>query len=489
MKAEILALKKEKNAIILAHYYTTPEVQDIADFVGDSLALAQKAADTDADIILFAGVHFMAETAKILNRNKVVLIPDMQAGCSLADSCEAEALKNWLKNYPNHYVVSYVNCSSEVKALSDLIITSGNALQKVSALPEDLKIVFVPDRNLGAYINKETGREMVLWDGACHVHDLLTTDAVYAAKEKYPNAKVIAHPECKAVVLALANFVGSTAAMLNYTQNDDCSEYIVVTETGIIHEMQKRSPHKQFHVITSPENCSCSNCEYMKMNTLDNIYHVLKHEDSEITLSDEIIEKAKVPILRMLQKKKKIAVFASGNGSNFEAIVNASKENNFNAEVAILISDNKDSYAITRAKNHNIPVFAFNAKAYTSKVDFEKEIIAQLQKHQVELIVLAGYMRIIGETLLSAYPQQIINIHPSLLPAFAGKSGIEDAYNYGVKIFGVTVHYVNEGVDTGEIIDQECFKAEENESLDSITEKIHKIEHQIYPAVIHKLTK
>jgi len=297
---QIIHLKKEKNAIILAHYYTLPEVQDIADFVGDSLALSKQASDTDADIILFAGVHFMAETAKILSPKKKVLIPDMKSGCSLADSCPAEQLAAFLKNYPEHKVLTYINCSAKVKTLADIIVTSGNALQVVNALPKDEKIVFAPDRNLGAYINKETGREMALWNGACHVHDQLTAIEVYKLKEQHPNAKVLAHPECKATVLTLADFIGSTAAMLNFTTHDSASEYIVATETGILYEMQKQNPEKQFYVVNNPETCACNDCEYMKLNTLEKIYSALKTESPEIILDEELIKKALIPIKRML---------------------------------------------------------------------------------------------------------------------------------------------------------------------------------------------
>ncbi|MCL2435797.1 MAG: quinolinate synthase NadA [Lentimicrobiaceae bacterium] len=301
IKEKILNLKKRKNAIILAHYYTLPEVQDIADFVGDSLALSKQAAATDADIILFAGVHFMAETAKILSPQKKVLIPDMDAGCSLADSCPAEQLEVFLKDYPNHKVLSYINCSAKVKTLSDIIVTSGNALKIVNALPQDEKIVFTPDRNLGAYINKETGREMVLWNGACHVHDQLTADEVYRLKEKYPNAKVLAHPECKATVLALADFIGSTAAMLHFAKNNTPSAFIVATETGILYEMQKQNPDKQFYVVNNPETCACNDCEYMKLNTLEKIYSTLQSETPEVVLDEALIKKALAPIRKMLE--------------------------------------------------------------------------------------------------------------------------------------------------------------------------------------------
>jgi len=301
LKNQILDLKKTKNAIILAHYYTLPEVQDIADFVGDSLALSKQAADTKADIILFAGVHFMAETAKILSQKKKILIPDINAGCSLSDSCSAQELEKFLKNYPNHTVLSYINCSAKVKTLSDIIVTSGNALKIVNTLPQNEKIVFTPDRNLGAYINKETGREMALWNGACHVHDQLTAEVVYQLKEKYPNAQVLAHPECKATVLALADFTGSTTDMLQFAKNNTASEYIVATETGILYEMQKQNPAKRFYVVNNPETDACNECEYMKLNTLEKIYNALQTESPEIILDDEVIEKALPPIQKMFE--------------------------------------------------------------------------------------------------------------------------------------------------------------------------------------------
>jgi len=298
---QITHLKGLKNAVILAHYYTLPEVQDIADFVGDSLALSRQAAETNADIILFAGVHFMAETAKILSPQKKVLIPDIKAGCSLSDSCPSEELVKFLHNYPNHTVLSYINCSAKVKTLSDIIVTSGNALNVVNALPKNEKIVFTPDRNLGAYINKETGREMVLWNGACHVHDQLTDEEIFKMKTKSPNAKVLAHPECKATVLALADFIGSTAAMLNFAKNDNSSEFIVATETGILYEMKKQNPNKQFYVVSNPETCACNDCEYMKLNTLEKLYHALLTESPEIILEEEVIRKALIPIKKMLK--------------------------------------------------------------------------------------------------------------------------------------------------------------------------------------------
>lgn len=301
LKEKIIQLKKEKNAVILAHYYTLPEVQEVADFVGDSLALARDAADTHADIILFAGVHFMAETAKILNPNKKVLIPDMSAGCSLADSCPSEEFAKFLEKRPDYTVLSYINCSAAVKTLSDIIVTSGNALKIVNSLPKEEKIVFAPDRNLGAYINTETGREMLLWNGSCHVHDRITTDHIFALKKRYPEAKVLAHPECQGAVLALADFVGSTAAMLKFTVNDHNLSYIVATESGIIFEMQKRNPDKQFYVVNTQDSCQCNDCEYMKKNNPDNIYQTLLHESPEITINEETIRLAKKPILRMLE--------------------------------------------------------------------------------------------------------------------------------------------------------------------------------------------
>ena len=300
IKEDILKLKEAKNAVILAHYYTVPEVQEIADFVGDSLFLAQKAHTTDASIILFAGVHFMAETAKILNEEKKVIIPDLSAGCSLADSCPADELAAFLQQYHDHTVLSYINCSAAVKTLSDIIVTSGNALKIVEALPKEEKIVFAPDCNLGAFINRETGREMVLWNGACHVHDQLTADQIFQLKSKHPEAKVIAHPECKGTVLALADFVGSTAAMLNFVSTDNHQSFIVATETGIIYEMEKRNPQKKFYVVNSLESCSCNDCEYMKKNNLENIYQALLTETPELILDKSVMEAARKPILRML---------------------------------------------------------------------------------------------------------------------------------------------------------------------------------------------
>ena len=305
MKDRILQLKKEKNAIILAHYYTRPEVQEIADFVGDSLALSQKAAETDADIILFAGVHFMAETAKILNPTKKVLIPDMSASCSLADSCPDEEFAEFLKQYPDYTVLSYINCSARVKALSDIIVTSGNALRIVKSLPEDEKIVFAPDWNLGSYINHMTGREMVLWEGACHVHDQIQAQDVEQLHKFHPSALVIAHPECPEHVLKLADFVGSTAAMLKFVASSDNQEFVVVTENGILYELRKQNPDKKFYALSDMHeskggDCECANCKYMKYNTLENILSALETETPELVLDENLMDAARQPIIRML---------------------------------------------------------------------------------------------------------------------------------------------------------------------------------------------
>lgn len=294
-------LRQKKNAVILAHYYQIPEIQDIADFVGDSLALAQQAEKTNADIIVFAGVHFMAETAKILNPSKKVLIPDLNAGCSLADSCPAAAFQDFLKQYPEHMVLSYVNCTAAVKTLSDIIVTSTNALKIVQQLPENQKIVFGPDKNLGAYINAMTGCNMVLWDGSCHVHNQLKTETILKLKIQYPEIPLIAHPECQGVILEMADFIGSTQALLNYTIKDSRKKYLVATEGGIIHQMKKYSPDKEFIVVPSDKICNCNDCEYMKLNTIEKIEEVLENETNEITLSDEIIQKALKPLKRMLE--------------------------------------------------------------------------------------------------------------------------------------------------------------------------------------------
>lgn len=305
---KIQELKKEKNAIILAHFYQIPEIQDIADFVGDSLALAQQAATTSADIIVFAGVHFMAETAKILNPDKLVVLPDLEAGCSLADSCPADKFRDFLKLYPDHTVISYINCSADIKTMSDLICTSGNAIQLVESFPKDEKIVFAPDKNLGGYINRVTGRNMVLWDGTCEVHDILSVESIIKMKIEHPDAKLIAHPECKAQVLELADFIGSTTALLQYTSKDKSLKYIVATETGILHKMKLNSPEKNFLVVPSDETCSCNDCPYMKLNTLEKLYNAMLTGKPEIVLPVDVMQKARKPIDRMLALSVKLGL-------------------------------------------------------------------------------------------------------------------------------------------------------------------------------------
>lgn len=305
-KDKIVQLKKEKNAIILAHFYQVPEIQDIADFIGDSLGLAQKASEVNADMIVFAGVHFMAETAKMLNPNIPVILPDLDAGCSLADSCPIDDFKEFKKKYPDHMVISYINTTAAIKTETDIVCTSGNAVQIVESLPKDQKIIFAPDKNLGGYINRVTGRNMVLWDGTCEVHDILSTEAIIKMKEENPDAKLIAHPECNAPVLEMADFIGSTTAMLKFTQSDDSKKYIVATETGIIHQMQKNSPDKEFLVVPSDETCSCNDCPYMKLNTMEKLYLALLNEKPSISLEAEIIEKARKPIQRMLDISKEL---------------------------------------------------------------------------------------------------------------------------------------------------------------------------------------
>ncbi|WP_321281635.1 quinolinate synthase NadA [Marinifilum fragile] len=306
MREKVLQLAKEKNAVILAHYYQTPDIQEIADFKGDSLALAQKATEVDADIILFAGVHFMAETAKILNPNTKVLLPDLEAGCSLAESCPAEDFAKFKVKYPDHMVISYINCSAEIKTLSDLICTSGNAVQLIESLPKDQKIIFAPDKNLGRYINEVTGRDMVLWDGTCEVHDILSAEKIMKMKVENPDATLIAHPECPQPVLMLADFVGSTTAMLKYTKESDAQKFIVATETGILHQMKKDSPEKEFLIVPADETCSCNDCAYMKLNTMEKIYLALKNEQPEIILPDDVMENAKAPIVKMLEMSKQL---------------------------------------------------------------------------------------------------------------------------------------------------------------------------------------
>ncbi|MDN5349715.1 MAG: quinolinate synthase [Bacteroidales bacterium] len=305
---EINELRKQKNAIILAHYYQVPEIQDIADYVGDSLGLAQQAAQTNADMIVFAGVHFMAETAKILNPKKKVVLPDMEAGCSLAASAPEDDFRAFLSKYPDYKVISYINCTAAVKTMSDVICTSGNAVQIVESFPKDAKLIFAPDKNLGGYINRLTGRDMVLWDGTCEVHDILSTEAIIKLKKENPDAKLIAHPECKAAVLELADFVGSTTALLNFTSHDDSQKYIVATETGILHKMQQASPEKSFLIVPSDETCNCNDCPYMKLNTMEKLLKALKNEQPAIELSEDVIEKAKIPIERMLEISAKMGL-------------------------------------------------------------------------------------------------------------------------------------------------------------------------------------
>ncbi|WP_246008158.1 quinolinate synthase NadA [Chitinophaga lutea] len=299
--AEIERLKKEKNAIILAHYYQEPDIQDVADYIGDSLGLSQQAAKTDADIIVFAGVHFMAETAKILSPQKKVLLPDLKAGCSLADSAPPELFKKFRDQYPDHIVISYINCSAGIKALSDIICTSSNAEKIIESVPKDQPIIFAPDRNLGSYLIKKTGRDMVLWNGACMVHEIFSLEKITKLKMRHPNAKIIAHPECEAPVLAIADFIGSTTGLLKFTQRDDAQEYIVVTETGILHQMQKENPAKTF--IPAPPNnaCACNDCPHMKLNTLEKLYLCMEYEQPEITMEENLRLAAKKPIDRMLE--------------------------------------------------------------------------------------------------------------------------------------------------------------------------------------------
>ena len=303
---KIIQLKKEKNAIILAHYYQIPEIQDIADYVGDSLGLAQQASQANTDLIVFAGVHFMAETAKILSPETKVVIPDIEAGCSLADSCPPKEFSVFRKKYPEHIVVSYINCSAEIKTMSDVICTSGNAKQIVESFPENQKIIFAPDKNLGAYINNITGKKMVLWDGTCEVHDVLNTEAIINLKIEHPDAKLVAHPECKAQVLELADYVGSTTAMLNFTKTDHTQKYIVATETGILHQMHKNSPEKEFIIVPTDETCSCNDCPYMKLNTMEKLYKCIENEIPEIQLDEQTIELAKKPINKMLDISRKL---------------------------------------------------------------------------------------------------------------------------------------------------------------------------------------
>ena len=305
---EIRYLKEKKNAVILAHYYQDPDIQDIADYIGDSLGLAQEAQKSKADIILFAGVHFMAETAKILNPKKKVLVPDMNAGCSLADSCPPDRFTAFKAQHPDHIVITYINCTAEIKALSDIICTSSNAVQIVESLPQQQRIIFAPDKNLGAYINKKTGRNMVLWDGACMVHEIFSLEKIVKLKIQHPGAKLIAHPECESAILEKADFIGSTTALLNYSKKDTGTEFIVATETGILHQMQKASPEKIFIPAPPDNSCACNDCPHMKLNTLEKIYLALKHEKPELVMSEDLITKAEKPILKMLELSSKFGL-------------------------------------------------------------------------------------------------------------------------------------------------------------------------------------
>ena len=303
--AEIDRLKREKNAIILGHYYLTPELQDISDFLGDSLALAQQAEATTADVILFVGVHFMAETAKILNPGKKVLVPDMKAGCSLADSAPAPEFKRFLEQHPDHVVISYINCSAEIKALSDVIVTSSNAKKIVESFPRDQKIIFAPDKNLGNYLNSITGRQMVLWDGACMVHEKYSLEKIIELKREHPDAVLISHPECERPILLVSEFVGSTTALLNYVTASEEKKFIVATESGILHQMKAKCPDKIFMPAPSIDaTCGCNDCSFMKLNTLKKLYLALLYEQPEIILKEELMVKAKKPILRMLELSK-----------------------------------------------------------------------------------------------------------------------------------------------------------------------------------------
>ena len=305
----IKALKAQQNAVILAHYYTLGEIQDIADFVGDSLALAQQAARSDADMIVMCGVHFMGETCKILCPDKKVLVPDLAAGCSLADSCPAADFGEFVKAHPGYTVLSYVNTTAAVKYYTDIVVTSGNALKIVNSLPKDEKIIFAPDRNLGSYINAVTGREMLLWDGACHVHEQFSTEAILKLKAEHPAAQVLVHPECKRPVVLLADKVGSTAVLLRHAVESDCQEFIIATESGILHEMMKQAPTKTF-IPVPPEvsegsvGCSCNECAYMRLNTLEKLYRCLRDGQPEILVDEQIRERAKLPIDRMLELSK-----------------------------------------------------------------------------------------------------------------------------------------------------------------------------------------
>jgi quinolinate synthase len=298
---EIEKIKKEKNAIILAHYYQEGDIQDIADYIGDSLGLSQQASKTDADVIVFAGVHFMAETAKILSPKKKVLLPDLKAGCSLADSCPPHLFAKFKEQYPDHLVITYVNCTAELKAMSDIVCTSSNAVQIVQSLPPEQKIIFGPDRNLGLFVAKKTGRDLVLWNGACMVHEIFSREKITKLKERYPAAKFIAHPECEDAILEMADYIGSTTGLLNYTINNPAKEFIVATESGILHQMQKDNPAKTFIPAPPNNSCACNDCPHMRRNTLEKLYLCMKNEQPEIFVPEHIIKKAVVPIERMLE--------------------------------------------------------------------------------------------------------------------------------------------------------------------------------------------
>ena len=307
--SEINRLKNEKNAVIMAHYYQNDDIQDIADFIGDSLALAQQAAKTDAEILVICGVNFMGETAKILSPDKKVLIPDLEAGCSLADSCPADVFAAFIKEHPDHKVITYVNTSAAVKALTDIVVTSTNAVAIVQSFPRDEKIIFGPDRNLGNYINSLTGRTMLLWDGACHVHEQFSIEKLVQLKRDHPKAHILAHPECKQVLLTLADFIGSTAALLHHVQKSDKEEFIVATESGILHEMIRTCPEKKF--IPAPPNdstCACNECSFMKLNSLEKLYKCLLNESPSIEIPEEIRVKAEKPIRKMLELSNKLGL-------------------------------------------------------------------------------------------------------------------------------------------------------------------------------------
>ena len=305
---EIKKLKREKNAIILAHYYQDGDIQDIADYIGDSLGLAREAEKTNASMIVFAGVHFMAETAKLLNPDKKVVMPDFRAGCSLADSCPPAAFKKFKEEHPDHIVISYINCTAEIKALSDIICTSSNAVSIVESIPASQPIIFAPDKNLGAYINKKTGRNMLLWNGACMVHEIFSLQKITQLKMQHPNALLIAHPECEDPILKMSDFIGSTTALLKFTQTNAATEFIVATESGILHQMQKDEPNKVFIPAPPENNCACNDCPHMKLNTLEKLYLCMKHELPEVIIPDHLMEPALRPLKRMLEISAKSGV-------------------------------------------------------------------------------------------------------------------------------------------------------------------------------------